>query len=832
MKVKVFFSDKRFQLSFFGESFVRVLSYCTYLVLSALAFVLFFSDIQSFKWLSIILILFLIDSLLRIGKGEKKIKELKGDEINIARTFTPKTFHILDYAFRKSLATGESFHFSLLKKLLKERSIINVLIRLDVGPSEFLEKADEYSKIESEKKNEEKLLSLVEKLAVEAYKNAFSLDESYIEPRNLFTALALENHPRLSKLFYLFEIIPVDVGQAVLFSRNSRLFSGIRRIPRAFLDFAHIPEGRKKKIMNRAWTARPTPLLDSYSRDLTSLARRKMTGFLVGHEREYEALLCTVSKPGKPNAILVGEPGSGKSAIVGRLARAMVEDEVPKVLFDKRLVSLDISSFISDADEKAISGRIQGIVREILDAGNIVLFIPNVENFFRGTGKKNITPIDFLLPVVKSEAIPIICETYSREFKNFIEARSDFLSQFDVIRVDELSEEEAVKFLIHQSIFLEREFKILITFKAIKKSVELAHRYFRDQILPGSALDLLKQAAAEARREKLKILSDDIVVNVSEEKSKIPIQKAEGMEAEKLLNLEPIIHKKLINQKEAVLGVSRALREYRSGLTRRGGPIASFLFVGPTGVGKTELAKILAEVQFGSRDLIRRFDMSEYQDKKSIFQLVGTPDGSRSGALTDSIFHDPYSLILLDEFEKANSDVLNLFLQVFDDGRLTDNLGRTIDFGNTIIIATSNAHSELIKAEIEKGTPIGSLQNLVRDRLTEYFKPELLNRFSQIVVFRNLLPDEIGEITKLVVGEIEKILKNTHGIFLNTDESAIKKIAELGFSPVFGARPLRQVVSEKVRSVLADKILKKEIDRGNVINLSYEKGQFEFKIVE
>ncbi len=830
--MEFYFKDKQLSFSLFGESLFRIVSYSAYVFLGASAFMLSFSDIIRLRFLGFLLVLFLADRLLLVGKGERAVFELKGERTNIARTFTPRSLRLLGQAFRRTSAEGGNFHFHLMLELLKDKDIKHVLERLDVGYHEFLDKATTLASEAKMLHKPSELHGIVEKVAIHAYKNALFLDESYVEPRNLFAAIGEETDPDLIKLFYLFEIVPADLRQAVLFSRHKQLFSKLRRIPSVFGEFAHIPHRRRRRAMNRAWTARPTPLLNSMGRDLTELAERGMIGFLVGHEREFEALMRVVSRPGKPNAILVGEAGAGKSTVVEKLAYAMVKDEVPKALFDRRLIALEIPKLLSDVSEAELGGRIQQIVKEILGAENVVLFIPNVADLFKTHSEKGMAPIDFLLPIVKNEAIPVICESFPKDFKTFIEPRSDFLNQFEAVDVLELSEEEAIRFLIYQSVMLEKEFSLFVTFGAVRKSVELAHKYFRNRLLPGSAADLLKQASALARERNLKKLSADMVIEIAERLSKIPIQRAGSGEAEKLLNLESIIHKKLINQEEAVIGISRALREYRSGLARRGGPIASFLFVGPTGVGKTELAKILAEVQFGSRELMHRFDMSEYQDKRSTERLIGTSDGEKTGVLTDAVLQNPYSLVLLDEFEKAHGDVLNLFLQVFDDGRLTDSLGRTAGFENTIIIATSNAHSEFIKSEIEKGTSIASLSEKIKRKLTDYFKPELLNRFSQIVVFRNLTPQELEGVVHLAFKEIQDALEHSHGIVLVPDESAVKKIAELGWSPVFGARPLRTVLSEKIRSVLAEKILKKEIDRGNRISVSFSKNVFQFDVME
>ena len=305
------------------------------------------------------------------------------------------------------------------------------------------------------------------------------------------------------------------------------------------------------------------------------------------------------------------------------------------------------------------------------------------------------------------------------------------------------------------------------------------------------------------------------------------MHEAKGEEAQTLLNMEKIIHGRLVGQEEAVSAVSQALREYRSGLTRKGGPIASFLFVGPTGVGKTELAKTLAEVQFGSEKLMVRFDMTEYQDKTSFFRFIGSPDGTTHGALTDAVLEKPYCLILLDEFEKAFPDILNLFLQVLDDGRLTDNLGRTVDFTNTIIIATSNAHSDIINESLAKGESMTDIAEYLRTKLVDVFKPELLNRFSKIIVFKDLAPKDLAEIVEFNLREVSEMVKG-QGIFLEFDPDAVAKIARLGYDPAFGARPLRRVIDEKIRAPLSEAILSKKIAKGNKVKFVIAGDGFDF----
>ena len=330
----------------------------------------------------------------------------------------------------------------------------------------------------------------------------------------------------------------------------------------------------------------------------------------------------------------------------------------------------------------------------------------------------------------------------------------------------------------------------------------------------------MKEALADVSEKRKKVLTVDDIIAVAEKRINIPLHKAGKGEVEQLLNLEEIIHQRLVDQEEAVREVAQALREYRSGLSRKGGPIAAFLFVGPTGVGKTELSKILAKIQFGSSDAMIRFDMSEYQDKANVNRLMEN--------VTAAVREKPFSLLLLDEFEKANADILNLFLQVFDDGRLTDSLGRTVDFQNTIIISTSNAHSAFIKSELERGLNMKQVAEELKKKLVDYFKPELLNRFSDIIVFKNLSPEDIQKIAAIHLTDLANQVREAQGMDLEFDDSAVKKIAELGYDPVFGARPLRNVISDRIKATLAEKILKGEVQKGGKIKIKYENEAFRF----
>ncbi len=834
---EIFFREPRLEMGAASRFLIRLIVYSSYTILVAITGTLLFSDLNWLCSLGVLFSLFLIDRLIHFGQAEKSLVEFGGKlsgKINIADYISPRSLGVLEGAFDRTLFLDGNFYLYLLGFLIGEKDIREGLLRMDVSQKELEQKIDDFLK--DKKRNsaaaipnqKKELLGKIENLARTSFGLAIESGERFIEPRVLFSALAAVNDEYLNRLFNLFDIDVRNLQNALIFARFHDKFSWLRRLPRTLGGFAHRPYGIRHRIMNRAWTARPTPTLDKFSLDFTDLAREEAAGFLIGHEKEFDRLVDILSRPTKANALLVGESGSGKETIVAHLAFEIIKDKVPAPLFDKRLVTLQIGNLISGATPDEVSARVNKIIEEIVRAGNIVLYIPDIHNLVKTSGQGYMSAADILMPVIMSDAFPVVGASYPKEFKESIETQSDFASAFDIIRVEEVSESDAVKILTYESLLLEKQYGILISFGAIREAVVLAHKYFHYKLLPSSAEELLKEALADISQKGEKVLKIGNIVAIAERKTNIPIHRAGKEEAERLLNLELIIHEKLINQEEAVSAVSRSLREYRSGLSRGKGPIAVFLFVGPTGVGKTELSKILTKIQFGSETMMIRFDMSEYQDKQSIFRFIGSPDGRIAGNLTEAVIQKPYSLILLDEFEKAHPDILNLFLQVFDDGRLTDNLGRTIDFVNTIIIATSNAHSEFIKTHIEAHTPMETIAEELKKKLTDYFRPELLNRFSNIIVFKTLSPENIEAIAKLQLQDLAQTVSGAQGINLTFDDETIKKIAALGYSPAFGARPLRNVISDKLRGILAEKILKGEVIKGANVKIVVRGDNFEF----
>ncbi len=831
----LYFNEPRLNLEPLARLFVRLTTYSFYTILAAATATFLFSDINWLFLLGLFLSFYIIDRLLHINEAERSFNA-SGDNVlkektNSALYLSPSALSILEKSMDKSLLVGGDFYLHLLKFLIGQKDIREAFIRMEIPIAEFSEKLRDLLKESVNKgvKNSKgNLIKKIEEISKLSFGAAIANKEKFMEPRVVFSVLGFCDSENIKRLFSVFSIDSLDLEKSLIFGRFKQKFGilkALKILPLSLGWFANTNYKTRHRIMNRAWTARSTPTLDRYSADFTDLAREKKIGFLIGHEKEYELMVDVLSREIKNSALLVGDVGSGKETIISHLAFEIIKDKVPPRLFDKRLVSLQISNLMAGASPEEISSRVNKIIDEINRAGNIILYIPDIHNLVKSSGNNYLSAADMLIPVITGDAFPVIGSTYPREFKTMIEPQTDFSGAFEIIRVDEISEDDAVRLLTYQSVILERQYDLVISFSAVKTAVLLAHKYFHQKLLPSSAEELLKEALADATQKGNEVINADDIINIAERKINIPIHKAGKKEAEKLLNLEKIIHERLIDQEEAVSAVSRALREYRSGLSRKGGPIAVFLFVGPTGVGKTELAKILTKIQFGSENLMLRFDMSEYQDKSSIFRFIGSPDGKIAGSLTEAVIQKPYSLILLDEFEKAHSDILNLFLQVFDDGRLTDNFGRTVDFSNTIIIATSNAHSDFIKSHIEAHTSIESISEELKKKLTEYFRPELLNRFSKIIVFKPLSISNIESIVKINLFDLAENLKETQGIDLNFDEPAVKKIAELGYDPVFGARPLRGVISEKIRSVLAEKILKEEIIKGTNVGITVENNE-------
>ncbi len=817
MMPELYFNDPRFRLTLAGRIFARIAAVTAEIVFTACAFLFAAQSVVWLRWFGVFLLLVLADRFLHRQEGDAPISELlRHKRINVAQAMAPGLVKIIERALEGSGVTRTDLSLVLTRELLREKEIRTGITRLDLEPKELLAKTDEFLKREEARSalTKEEKLEVLKSALLAAFGAAAQNGHRFIQPTDLFAVLPQVGKGLTARLFTAFDVDPGDLERALIFG-EARAHRGLFGAMPAELSGIILPahRGARHRVMNRAWTSRPTPLLDQFGTDYTDAAREQSAGFLIGHDADYGHMVTALARESNPNVILVGEEGAGKESLVGHLAFQIEKDEVPPALFDRRLVSLDVARLVAGGSPEELQSRLQKIVAEINLAGNIILFIPDIHNLVKTGNAGYISAADALLPVIRNNNFPILGTTFPREYHNLIEPRSDFAGMFEAVEVKEISPEEAERVLVFQAMILEARFKITITFGAVKNAVNLAHKYFRNLLLPASAIELLKSAVTESQSRGEKIVNHESVIRAAETRFNVPLHETTKAEDEKLLNLENIIHERLVDQAEAVGAVADALRQYRSGVGRQGGPIASFLFVGPTGVGKTELAKILADVQFGSVNAMMRFDMTEYKDKESIRRFIGSPDGNISGALTEAVKKQPYGLILLDEFEKASPDILDLFLQVLDDGRLTDAEGHTESFENTIIIATSNAHSDIVNDALRRGESAASIADYLKSQLTDVFKPELLNRFSRIVIFHDLRMEDMVKISALELGKAAAALYDK-GITLTFDQGVVDQMAKWGYDPAFGARPLRRAVDEHLRAPLAEWLLKEHPPRG------------------
>lgn len=576
---------------------------------------------------------------------------------------------------------------------------------------------------------------------------------------------------------------------------------------------------KPKSGMDRAMTAQATPVLDHLSTDVTQLARRGWLPLVVDRERELDDVFRVVES-GRHNVILVGEKGVGTTSMLYAIAERMAAEDVPEVLQDKRLVLLSVTSLVSGAGGGgALEERLQEIMVEIIKAGNIVLAIEDIHELV-GVSSVSGESLDLaaiLSKVLENRTFVAFATSTIDGYRRYVEPSALFTA-FEKVNVDEVAPAVAIQILESKAGAVEARHRVFFSYAAVEKIVRLSVRYIHDRRLPEKALTLLDEVAAytrAAKGEHAMVTADDAAAVVSR-RTNTNVAAVTEDEASKLLHLEERMHQRMVGQDSAVRAVANALRRARAELRDPKRPIGVFLFLGPTGVGKTELAKTVAEVYFGDEQNMIRLDMSEYQDPTALSRLLGAPPsggGTARGYLTEAVRTNPFSLVLLDELEKAHPDVLNVFLQVFDDGRLTDASGRTIDFTNVIIIATSNAGTDVIQQRMKAGQqPRQIREELVERVLGQYFRPEFLNRFDDVIVFTPLSPEEVAQITELLLKKVAAQLAG-RGITLQASGEAIRELAAAGFDPVYGARPLRRVIQEKVDNALATFLLTGKLGR-------------------
>jgi len=525
------------------------------------------------------------------------------------------------------------------------------------------------------------------------------------------------------------------------------------------------------------------------------------------------------------SVILVGDAGSGKESTVKELAIESFMGRLKDNLYHQKIFQLMVDAFMAGAQNQGeIESRINALIAEIAHSGNVIIYIPEFQNTL-GSSTFHLDISGALIPYLQKKQIRIIATVTPGAYKTFLEPLRTLLDNFTVINFAEPPKEEVLQMLFKKAATIEEKDAVVITYKAVLAACNFANRYAREKVLPGSAVTLLEDTANADMVSGNRTVEEQDVLNQIEKRIKVPVGEPKPLEKALLLNLETEIHRRMVDQEDAVFAISEAIRRLRTGLNVAEKPI-SFLFLGPTGVGKTETAKTLAAVHFGEGARMIRLDMSEFAGGEGIRRLLGAGpgEGDEKGQLTEEIYDNPNSLVLLDEFEKADQQILDLFLQVLDDGRLTDNKGKTVSFANCIIIATSNAASEFVREEVGKGVVVDKQfqQNLINFLETQgIFKPELLNRFDDIITFKPLGQAEIIQIVKLMLISVAKELA-AKDITVYFDEKIIAKIVAEGFDKDFGARPLRRFIQDKIEDLIAQQILRDEIKRGDKIQVSVD----------
>ena len=647
----------------------------------------------------------------------------------------------------------------------------------------------------------------------------------------------------------------------------------------------------------------PTPALDQYSRDLTQMAAEGKLDPVVGREKEISRLIQILSRRTKNNPCLVGEPGVGKTAIAEGLAQRILAGSVPETIKDKRLVVLDLSGMVAGSKYRGeFEERIRKVVDEVHENQGILLFIDELHTIIGAGGAEGaLDASNILKPSLSRGELQIIGATTLEEYRKYIEKDAALERRFQPVTVEEPSEEEAYEILKGLRPYYERHHKVEISDEALEAAVKMSVRYINDRFLPDKAIDLIDEAAskvqlsgyqasseiedlsreiqeilqekeraiktgylslakecqekqkeAEARLEQLQVkeekknqrksgkVDEKAVASIVSDWTKIPVQRLTEGETRRLAQLEKELHKRVIGQEEAVHAVSQAVKRGRVGLKDPNRPIGSFLFLGPTGVGKTELSKALAQAVFGSEQAMIRVDMSEYMEKHSVSKLIGSPPGyvgyDEGGQLSEKVRRNPYSVILFDEIEKAHPDVFNILLQVLDDGHITDAHGRKVDFKQTIIIMTSNAGAQAIVEPKQLGfisqkdekKDYEKMKSGVMEEVRRLFKPEFLNRIDEIMVFHTLNKEEIRKIVLLLLKSLEKRCEEQMDIHLNVTNSAVDYIAEAGFDAKYGARPLRRAIQSKIEDRLANELLEGKIKRGDIVQVQYRNKEIRF----
>jgi len=693
----------------------------------------------------------------------------------------------------------------------------------------------------------------------------------------------------------------IGEGEGVAVRILQELGVDLDKLKKEILQILNESQAKSKEVEES-----DTPELDKYSRNLTEMAAEDKLDPVIGREKEIKRVIQVLSRRTKNNPVLIGEPGVGKTAIIEGLAKSIVDENVPEILIGKRVVALDLSSLVAGSKYRGeFEKRLKSLMSEIVENGEVILFIDEMHTLVgAGAAEGAIDAANILKPALARGELQAIGATTLDEYRKYIEKDAALERRFQSIMVNENTIIQSIAILKGLRDAYEAHHKVKITDKAIEASVNLSHRYITDRFLPDKAIDLMDEAASRVRLrnntrpkklreineriEELEKEKESAVKNQEFEKAAqlrdkgkelktklkdikgewkqkknnnntvvqvediaqivsswtgIPVTKLEETETKKLLKLEKLLHKRVVGQDEAIKAVSQAVRRARAGLKDPQRPIGSFIFLGPTGVGKTELARTLAEAMFDDEDAMIRIDMSEYMEKHSVSRMVGSPPGyighEEGGQLTEPVRRRPYSVILFDEIEKAHPEVFNILLQILEDGALTDSHGRKVDFKNTVIIMTSNVGANYIKkqsqlgfaAEEDEAAEYDNMKDNVMTRLRKTFRPEFLNRLDETIVFHSLNKEHISKIIEIMIRELQDRL-DQKDIKIEISKKAKSKLVDEGYDAEFGARPLRRAIQRLVENKLSEHILSGDIGEGDKVNVDQKEDKLVFNKVK
>jgi ATP-dependent Clp protease ATP-binding subunit ClpC len=790
------------------------------------------------------------------------------EQVDVTQLFSDATRALLRRAAERAAERGslDLDTDDLLAAALIDDVVRHVLQAVDADPDAIMAQLDEESQRGASTDVSPSLAPDAKRVLLDAYTEAQELGASYIGPEHVLLSLARDEDTEAGRVLRRFDLSHTKLRGAVV---------------------------RGVDETGRPSSASSTKTLDQYGRDLTQQAREGKLDPVVGRADEIEQTIEILSRRTKNNPVLIGDPGVGKTAIVEGIAQRIVNDEVPETLKGRRLVALDLAGMIAGTKYRGeFEERLKNVIDEIREnTDQLIMFIDELHTVIGAGGAEGaMDASNMLKPALARGELHVIGATTIDEYRKNIEKDAALERRFQPVLVREPTVEETIQILYGLKDRYEAFHRVRITDEAITAAAELSDRYLTDRFLPDKAIDLMDQASARVRlraktkpedaraeeeetrrlererdqavaaedyeraqqlrdqlaerergsatareRQRVPEVRTEDIAEVVSRATGIPVSELTEEERSRLLRLEQRLHERVVGQDEAVEAVAEAVRRARAGLGDPNRPVGSFLFLGPTGVGKTELARTLAEALFGDEDQMTRLDMSEYQERHTVSRLVGAPPGyvgyEEAGQLTEAVRRKPYSVLLLDEIEKAHPDVFNLLLQILDDGRLTDAQGRTVDFKNTVIIMTSNLGADRIQAHTRRDESFEDLKNDLMDLLRSHFRPEFLNRVDEIIVFRALTRDQVKDIARLLLDRVSRRLRAQH-IEVEFDESAIELLAERGFDPEFGARPLRRTIQRLVENRLSKLILEGDASEGDLIRVLAREDELEFDIIK